>query len=89
VEDEDNDDFDDSRFASSCEESDVAEKFIAACADRSTGRALSEIAALEVRAAAASSRKGDVNAQDRPQGTWTPVNDVGDAPLQRWNNYVA
>jgi hypothetical protein len=51
---------------------------------RSTGHALSQIAVLEARAAAASSREDGMNAQGRPLRTRTPVNYAEDVQSQRW-----
>jgi hypothetical protein len=74
----------DDDFASSCEESDAAEKVPAARAKRSTGRSLSQLAVLEARAAAASSRKDGMNAQGRPVRSRTQVNYAEDVQSQRW-----
>jgi hypothetical protein len=84
VEDKDSDELEAEEFASSSEESDAAEEVAAARAKRSTGRALSQIAVLEARAAAASSREDDKNAQGRPVRTRTPVKYAEDVPSQCW-----
>jgi hypothetical protein len=81
---EDSDVLDDDNFASSSEESDAAAEVAAARANRSTGRALSQIAVLEARAAAASSREDGINAQGRPVRTRTPVNYAEGVQSQRW-----
>jgi hypothetical protein len=63
------------------------EEVAAARANRSTGRALSQIdqiAVLEARAVAASSREDGMNAQGRPLRTRTPVNYAEDVQSQRW-----
>jgi hypothetical protein len=74
VEDEDSDELEDDGSASRSEESDPAEEVATARANRSTGRALNQIAALEAWAAATSSRGDSMNAQDRPVQSRTPVN---------------
>jgi hypothetical protein len=56
----------------------------AARTNRSTDRALSQIAVLEARAAAASSREDGMSAQGRPVQTQTPVNYAEDVQSQRW-----
>jgi hypothetical protein len=84
VEAEDSDVLDDDDFASSSEEFDAAAEVAAARANRSTGRALSQIAVLEARAAAASPREDGMNAQGRPVRTRTPVNYAEDVQSQRW-----
>jgi hypothetical protein len=74
VEDEDSYELEVNDFASSSEESDAAEEVAAARANRSTGRALSQIAVLEARAAAASSREDGISTQNRPLRSRMPVN---------------
>jgi hypothetical protein len=84
VEAEVSDVLDNDDFASSSEESDAAAEVAAARANRSTGRALSKIAVLEARAAAASSGEDGMNAQGRPVRTRTPANYAEDVQSQRW-----
>jgi hypothetical protein len=84
VEDDDSVKLEDDNFADSTKKSDAVEEVAAARADRSTGRALSQIALLEARAGAPSSREEGMNAQSRPLQTWTPVDSAEDVQLQRW-----
>jgi hypothetical protein len=92
VEDEDSDEFEVDDFASSSEESDAAEVVAAARANRSTGRALSQIAVLDARAAAASSslREDGMSAQDRPLRSRMPINYTEDvqSKLSRYVNVL-
>ena len=84
--DDDSEEADDDAFASSSEESDAAEEVAAARVERSTGRAISQIAVLEARATAIPTREGDVNAQGRSRRKRAPVNYSVEVQSQRFTS---
>jgi hypothetical protein len=73
VTDNDSEEVNEDAFASSSEESDVAEEVTAARVDRSIGRAFCQIAVLEASAVTAPAREDVANAQWRPQRMRTQV----------------
>jgi hypothetical protein len=64
----------------------AADEVAAARVERGTGRAISQIAVLEARAAATPPREGGVNAQGRSRRTHAPVNYSEEVQSQRWTS---